>query len=101
MLVRESLEEKIPNAIDYKKLAAYANAIGVMCDGEYGDVFYDEAQNHVWICLGDSNPFDESMLIEYIKGAIRKGDYSSEKHIKITVEDECYPQGSNWKKIKS
>ena len=100
MLVRESLnEEKTPIAIDYKKLVAYANAIGVLCHGEYGDVYYDESANHVYVCLGDSNPFDESMLIEYMTGAIRKGDYSSEKLIKITVENECSPGGSNWKKI--
>ena len=99
-LVKESLNETNSSSpIDEKKLKEYANAIAVLCNGEYGDVFYNESENHVYICLGDSNPFEEGMLKEYMTDAIRKGDYSNNKLIKITIENECHPTGDDWKKI--
>ena len=50
------------NPINLDKLKEYAKGIGVCCAGEYGDVYYNEGQNHVFVCLGDSHPFDEEYL---------------------------------------
>lgn len=102
-LVNESLNEfKNSNSspIDYKKLKEYADAIAVLCNGEYGNVYYNESENHVFVCLGDSNPFDTQYLEWYMKDAIAK-DYNSQKDIKITIENECTPnKGENgWKQI--
>lgn len=89
------------NIIDYDKLVQYANAIKVLCNGEYGITFYNEKENHVFICLGDSNPFDDRYLESYMKEAITKGSYKNQELIKITIENECYPNSNEegWVKI--
>lgn len=93
-------EGKNINPINYSKLLEYAKAISVLCNGEYGIVYYNEKQNHVFVCLGDSNPFHED-LQEYMKDAISK-DYNSSKDITITIENECGPNSNEegWVKIK-
>ena len=99
-LVKESLNETNPSSlIDEKKLKEYADAIAILCNGEYGNVFYNESQNHVFVCLGDSNPFGDQ-LEDYMKDAIAK-DYNSQKHIKITIENESGPNTTEggWKEI--
>lgn len=84
--------------IDINKLLQYSLGIMICCNGEYGDVYFNPDENHVYICLGDSNPFDEKYLIDYMTQAIRKGGYENDKLIKITIENECYPnpETGNW-----
>ena len=91
-------EEKKFNPISLDKLIRYALGITICCAGEYGQVYYNEEDAHVFIVLGDANPFDESMLKnEFIKRAIRKKDYDDEKRIKITIENERGPpSGEGW-----
>ena len=84
--------------IKMNNLIKYAEAIGVLCAGEYGDVWFNETENHVYICLGDSNPFDQEYLKEFMIDAIKK-DYDSYKLIQVTIENECNPSGPEWKKI--
>lgn len=91
--------ENINNPIDIKKLTDYANAIGVLCNGEYGEVFYNEKENHIFVCLGDANPFDEKYLESFIKDAVTK-EWKLKDQIVVTIENECTPSGDNWKKIK-
>ena len=78
------------NPIDLEKLKRYALGIEICCAGEYGDVFYNESTNHIFVNLGDSNPFDTSSLEWYIKGAVSV-NYDAEKLIKITIDNECAP----------
>ncbi len=92
--LNETLET---NPINLDKLKKYALGISLCCAGEYGITFYKESENHIFICLGDSNPFDDSMLKEYILDSVEK-DYSYRKQIKITIENECYAPGDDWKK---
>lgn len=89
------------NPINLDKLKEYAKGIGVCCAGEYGDVYYNEGQNHVFVCLGDSHPFDEEYLESFMKEYIKK-DYDSMKQINITIENECGPSSKEegWIKIK-
>lgn len=56
--------------IDADKLLRYALGIQICCDGEYGQVFYNPKENHVFVCLGD---------------------YDNEDKINVTIENECYP----------
>lgn len=92
--------ENVNNPIDIKKLNEYANAIGVLCNGEYGEVFYNENENHIFVCVGDANPFDIKSLEFFIKCAVAK-DWKTQDQIKVTIEDECYPNDDgNWKKLK-
>jgi len=91
---------KYPGPIDFAKLQHYAYAIAILCNGEYGDVYLNEKENHVFVCLGDSHPFDEEMLEkEFMPMAIRAGGYENQKLIKITIENECGPGGEGWIKI--
>ena len=92
--------ENINNPINMKKLTNYANAIGVLCNGEYGDVFYNEKEHHIFVCLGDANPFDESYLEYFIKETVAK-DWKSQDQIMVTIENECTPSGDDWKRIKN
>jgi hypothetical protein len=72
----------------------------LVSNGEYGEVFYNENENHIFVCLGDANPFDSSYLESFIKEAVAK-DWKMQDQIKVTIEDECYPNGDNWKRIKN
>ena len=60
------------NAIDMKKLEAYAHAIGVCCNGEYGQVYFKPEENHVFVCLGDSTPFDYESFKRICRRSNRK-----------------------------
>jgi hypothetical protein len=100
MIIKKINEAIEKNPIDIKKLVEYSKAIEIICNGEYGEVFYNENENHIFVCLGDANPFDLESLEEFIKDAVSK-DWESAKLIKVTIEDECYPDGEGWKKIKS
>lgn len=97
-LIKESAENK--SIIDFKKLVEYAKGIAICCNGEYGDVFYNEDENHIFVCLGDSNPFDYDYLKEYILEAVVT-DYKNRDNVNITIENECTPNKNSgtWKKI--
>ena len=92
------LEKKSNGPIDIEKLKIYSLGIAICCNGEYGQVYFNESENHVYVCLGDSNPFDEQSLIEYLKEAIHTGDYKTMEQIKVTVENEASPyKQEEWK----
>lgn len=82
--------------ISMEKLKQYANAISVICNGEYGSVYYNPTQQHVYVCLGDSNPFDLESLMEYIRDAIKDNGWIDDEKIKVTIENECMPTGDGW-----
>jgi len=84
--------------IDNQKLDDYARSIGILCNGEYGTVYHNELENSVFVCLGDSHPFDVDSLVEYMKDAI-SADYHTRDMIKIIIENECGPTGDGWKQI--
>ena len=100
--INESSYQLKSKYIDIKKLTRYAIAIDILCNAEYGITYFNPTDNHVFICLGDCNPFDEETLkSEFIKGAIRKHGYENEKHITITIENESGPSGNGWWVIKN
>ena len=77
-------------------------AINRCCNGEYGDIYYNEKDNHVFVCLGDSSPFDSESLEYYMKDAIAV-EYNRSEEIKITIEHECGPntdKESGWKRLQ-
>ena len=85
--------------IDLDKLKKFAKGIEICCNGEYGVTYYNPKENHVYIMLGDSNPFNDGFKY-YILYAISKNS-TSEKLIKITIEHECFPTNTsgNWLKF--
>jgi hypothetical protein len=98
-LIRESLNEASKSPINYNKLVEYAKGIAICCAGEYGDVYYNEEKNEVFVNLGDSHPFEESYLENFMKEAICNG-WENQKLVTITIENECGPQnGEGWKKV--
>jgi hypothetical protein len=94
-------EGKDNNPINYKKLVEYAKGIEICCTGEYGDVYYNESQNHIFVCLGDSNPFDDDSLSSFIKEAVVE-NYRDFDKVKVTIENECGPSSKEegWIKVK-
>lgn len=84
------------NPINIEKLKVVAISIMVICAGEYGETYYKESDNHVFMCVGDSNPFNDR-LEEFIKDVICN-NYNDKKNVKITIENEVYPNGDGWKK---
>lgn len=101
-LVNENLNESKKSIIDYKRLEEYANAVHVLCAGEYGDTFYNEEEQSIWICLGDANPFDEKYLEEFLKEYVID-NYDDRDSVKIIIENESNPnnEDGNWKKINN
>jgi hypothetical protein len=96
-LINEKIS--VQSFIDYEKLYQYAKAIEFCCAGEYGDTYLNISENHIWICLGDSNPFDIENLKRFIKEFIIK-NYSDFDKIKITIKNESFPgDDEKWEKI--
>jgi hypothetical protein len=100
-LIRESLNEEIMSKkVNIRKLKEYAEAIAIICNGEYGDVYFNKLTEEIFVCLGDSNPFEGIDLEMFIKDAvaIKYGDYAN---INVTIEKECTPNTDEkgWKKI--
>jgi len=97
--LNETLET---NPIDLDKLKRYSLAINTCCNGEYGEVYYNEKNNHVFVCLGDSSPFDREDLQHYMQEAIAI-NWEAQKKIKITIDNECGPNTEKepgWKKLQ-
>lgn len=101
----KSINEAVPKfyfkgdtKININKLIQFAYGIALCCDGEYGDTFYNEQNKQVFVCLGDSNPFDPENLEANIKYGIVE-NYDSAQGIEVIVENECYPTGEGWTKF--
>jgi len=57
---------------------------------------YKEEENHVFVCLGNLNPFDLEYLEMYIKENITENWKNIDK-VKVTIENEYYPnEFLNW-----
>ena len=101
----EEIFESKNKPIDDKKLIEYATAIEVLCGGEYGITYYNEEENHIFICLGDSNPFDEEYLEMFMKEYVTK-NWKDQDNIKIEIENEAMPcsqdseDANKWKVVK-
>lgn len=102
MRIRRLNETLETNPINIEKLKRYSLAINTCCNGEYGEVYYNEKDNHVFVNLGDSSPFDSESLMYYMKEAIAV-NWDSQKQIKVTIENECGPnteRETGWKKLQ-
>jgi len=89
------------NPIDIAKLERYALGIAYVCAGEYGITYYNEDANHVFICLGDSHPFETDDLYYFMFDAIRRNWEVKENDFKIEIGNECGPNSNEtgWKKF--
>ena len=92
--LRKYLTEGKKNTIDVKELEKMAKGIELVCDGEYGATFYQPDSNSVFICVGDSHPFNLSDLKEFILNAI-VDDYDDREKVNIEIEHESYPKEEN------
>jgi len=106
MNIKKSLHEALngkdkKSVFDMDKLAKYAEAIEVICGGEYGTVFLNEKESKIWIMLGDANPFDQEDLTWFMRDAIKKSYDVKDDEITIEIGDECFPSGEGWKEFKN
>ena len=80
-----------PNSpIDLNKLIRYSLGIVICCNGEYGQVFYNPLKEHIFVCLGDSNPYGDQ-LEWYLYDAVRRDWDIHEGDFQITIENEATP----------
>ena len=85
-------ENKSSKLIDEEKLIELAKSIAFICNGEYGTTYWNKEKDEVFICVGDSNPFDIAELERFTKEIIcTSNDYKDEEKIKVTVENESGP----------
>jgi len=99
-LIKQYLTEETSKCkIDIKKLTRFATGIELVCFGEYGNTYYHPTENAIFICLGDSNPFDEDALKQFVFESAKKFEY--QKDITIEIENESQPnQGEGWMKFQ-
>lgn len=99
-LIKQYLTEETSKCkIDVKILTKFAMGIELVCYGEYGDTYYHPTENAIFICLGDSNPFDDKALKEFVLESAKDFKYRDE--ISIEIENESQPnQGEGWMKFK-
>jgi hypothetical protein len=81
------------NIIDIKKLEEYAKALEIICNNEYGYIYFNPNNNSIFVCLGDANPFDIEYLSGFILNAISK-TYKTEDQINIEIDMECGPNNN-------
>jgi hypothetical protein len=94
----DTITESLEQPVDMTKLIEYAQAIGTICAGEYGIIWYNQAEKHIFVCLGDSNPFNQDDLKEFILEAVSQ-DYNSRGLVQVTIENESEPDGEGWEKL--
>ncbi len=92
--IKESTEFKV----NMDTLLELAKAISFLCNGEYGYLYFNESENKIAIVLGDSNPFEESYLEQYIRD-ILFDDYKQGDLLNIEIDSEwvpCEKGDKNW-----
>ena len=77
--------------VDIEKLKEYARAIEICCDGEYGSTYFNPSLNKVFVCLGDSSPFNSEDLPWIMRDAIMHSNQHGNETLKIEVENEAGP----------
>jgi len=98
-----SKEKKVKSVINMDKLAKYAEGISLL-DVDYGVTYVNEEDNKICISLGDSNPFDTTMLEDQIPYNVTDG-YKNAEEIKLEIDCEFIPseiskEKGSWKMWK-
>jgi len=83
------LNENKSSVINVEKLQSVAHSIETLCNGEYGQTYFNPDTNHIAICLGDANPFDEEYLEQFILDSIT--DYKNRDNISLEIDYEWVP----------
>jgi len=98
--VNESNDDiKFEDVIDMKQFLELAKGISAVCMGEYGYSYYNPTEMKIGIVLGDSNPFEEDTLMEWINNTIIK-DYNNKDKVNIEIDSEWVPgRGGDWMKF--
>jgi hypothetical protein len=81
--------------IDMKRLQKFAEALHLMCNGEYGNTYYNKKELKLAIVLGDSNPFDIKALNDWIINTVVK-KYDNIDKLNIEIDMEWVPGNVDW-----
>ena len=90
LVTKEEINESIKletNYIDIKKLKEYSKSLSIICAGEDGNIWVSKDGTKIAISIGDSNPFDEKYLEEFIKLYVIK-DYKHRDKVEIEIDNE-------------
>lgn len=87
---KKVFESKSNSVIVEKELINLALGIELVCNGEYGTTYWHKEDNHIFVCLGDSNPFSDDFEM-YVKDWCGLVDWKDHDKVKVTIENECGP----------
>lgn len=90
LVTKDEINESIKlenNYIDIKKLKEYAKSLSIICAGEDGNIWVSKDGTKIAISIGDSNPFDEKQLEEFIKSYVIN-DYKKRDNVEIEIDTE-------------
>lgn len=75
------------NYIDIDKLKEYAKSLKIVCAYEDGNIWVSKDGAKIAVSIGDSNPFDEERLEEFIKMYVIP-DYKNHDKVEIEIDNE-------------
>jgi len=102
--IRLTESKETPNtfddAVDIKKLEAFAKGLMLICFGEYGYTYINKDEMKIGIVLGDSNPFgDWEELEDWIRWECIDGPHEFITNFDIEVDGEWQPSGKGWERF--
>lgn len=87
------------NYINIDKLKEYAKSLKIICAGEDGNIWISKDGTKIAISLGDSNPFSEEHLEEFIKLYVID-NYNYRDKVYIEIDNEfTYDNNNDYIKI--
>ena len=90
-------EAKSSGIVNMDKLKEVADAINTL-DLDYGQTYFNEAENKIFVIVGDGCPFDIDLLEDSIKNQC--AEYKHWDDLEVEIENEAGPPGGEgWKKI--
>lgn len=93
--INESINVTFEDIVDMKEFEKFADALLLMCNGEYGNTYYNPTELKIGIVLGDSNPFDDDSLEDWMKNTIIK-NYKHLDKLDIEIDCEWIPGHDGW-----
>lgn len=73
--------------ININKLKEYAQSLSIVCAYEDGNIWVSKDGTKIAISLGDSNPFSEEHLEEFIKMYVIE-DYKDHDKVEVEIDNE-------------
>ena len=84
------------DVVNMKSLEEFADGLMKVSMGEYGYTYINKSEMKIGIVLGDSNPFSDGGLEDWIENMCFK---SWDGEVEIEVDAEWQPSGEGWERF--